>query len=152
MYPPFSFKEHDLMLFCFSLAALKGIMPSLHNWCRYLSVGRSIPHQSGKPMALHSNMWATCPFHSPISFGWPCLPWPSSGSASTPLMVHYLPASMGIDIIPLPYICVPLEVCSQITLPVVFTHPQWMLQYTSIIQASTSHFSTPGKLYWWVVG
>ena len=24
---------------------------------------------------------------------------------------------------PLPYICVPLKVCSQITLPVVFTHP-----------------------------
>ena len=28
---------------------------------------------------------------------------------------------MGIDIIPLPYVCVPLDVCSQITLPVVFT-------------------------------
>ena len=94
--PPFSFKEHDLMLCHFSLAALKGIMPSLHNQCRYLSVGRSILHQNARPMALHSNMRATCPFHSPISVGWPCLPWPSSVNGSIPLLVHYLPASMGI--------------------------------------------------------
>ena len=61
------------MLFLFSLAALKGIMPSLHNQCRYLSVGRSILHQSGRPMALHSNMQAICPFHSP-HFIWLALP------------------------------------------------------------------------------
>ena len=84
------------MLCHFSLAALKGILPSLHNQCRYLLVGRSIPHWSARPMALHSDMWPTCPFHSPISFGWPCLPWPSSGSGSIPLLVHYLPASTGI--------------------------------------------------------
>ena len=34
---------------------------------------------------------------------------------------------MGIDVVPLPYVHVPLEVCSQITLPVLFTHLQWML-------------------------
>ena len=62
------------MLGHFSLAALKGIMPSLHNRCRYLLVGRSILCQSGRPMALHPDMQATCPFHPPISFGWPCLP------------------------------------------------------------------------------
>ena len=74
MYPPFSFKEHDLVLCHFSLAALKGIMPSLHNQCRYLSVGRSNLCQSGKPMVLHSDTQATCPFHSPpIFFGWPSL-------------------------------------------------------------------------------
>ena len=68
MYPPFSFKEHDLVLHHFNLAALKGTVPSLHNWCRYLSEGRSIPHRSGGPMAVHPNMWATCPFHSPHLF------------------------------------------------------------------------------------
>ena len=53
------------MLCHFSLAALKGTVPSLLNRCRYLLVGRSILHQSGRPMALHLNMWAACPFHSP---------------------------------------------------------------------------------------
>ena len=38
-----------------------------------------------------------------MSFGWPCLPWPSSVSGNIPLLVHYLPVSMGIDVIPLPY-------------------------------------------------
>ena len=33
-----------------------------------------------------------------------------------------------IDVIPLPYVHVPSKVCSQITLPMVFTHPQWTLQ------------------------
>ena len=46
----------------------------------------------------------------------------SSVSGSIPLLVHYPPASMVIDIIPLPHTHVPSEVCSQITLPVVF-HP-----------------------------
>ena len=35
------------------LAALKGIEPSLHSQCRYLSVGRSISHWSGRPLTLH---------------------------------------------------------------------------------------------------
>ena len=61
------------MLCCFSLAALKGMMPSLHNQHRYLLVGRSIPHQSGRPLALHPNTWAACPFHSP-HFIWLVLP------------------------------------------------------------------------------
>ena len=79
----------------------------------------------------HSNMGVTYPFHSPL-FAWPCLPWPSSVSGIIPLLDHYLPASMGIDIVPLPYIHVPSEVCSQITLPVVFPHPQCTLQWMSM--------------------
>ena len=75
-------------------------------------------------MALHSYMQATHQFHSP-HFIWLALP---AVGGSIPLLVHYPPASTGIDIIPLPYVHVPLEVCSQITLPVVFTCPQWMLQ------------------------
>ena len=72
MYTPHSLKEHDLMLhhFClaviFCLAALKGIKPSLHSQCRYLSVGRSILCQSGRHLTLHPDMGAACPFHSPL--------------------------------------------------------------------------------------
>ena len=51
-----------------SLAALKGIMPPLYNWCKFLLVGRSIPHKGGRPMALHSDMWVTCPFYYPPHF------------------------------------------------------------------------------------
>ena len=72
--PLFYFKEHNLMLCCFCLAALKGIRPSLQIWSRYLLVGRSILHQGGRPMALHPDTWAACLFHSPsITFCWPCL-------------------------------------------------------------------------------
>ena len=45
---PFFKGACNLMLRCFCLAviiclaALKGIKASLHSWCRYLSVGRSI--------------------------------------------------------------------------------------------------------------
>ena len=42
----------------------------------------------------------TYPFHSPLCFVWPCLPWPSSVSGHIHCRVHCLPASMGIDIIP----------------------------------------------------
>ena len=50
-------------VFC-SLTTLKGIVPTLNNWCRYLSMGRSILHRGSRPMALYSHMQVTCPFHS----------------------------------------------------------------------------------------
>ena len=51
----------------FCLAAFKGIKPSLNSQCRYLlKVGRSISHQSGRPLTLHPNMRAAFPFHSPL--------------------------------------------------------------------------------------
>ena len=68
--PPF-LKEHDLM-FCFCswlsflcLADLEGIEPSLHSRCRYLSVGRSILHQSGRPLTLHLT-WGCLPISLPL--------------------------------------------------------------------------------------
>ena len=48
-----------------SLAALKSIVPTFNNQCRYLSVGTSIPHRGSRCVALNSNMQVTCPFHSP---------------------------------------------------------------------------------------
>ena len=127
--PPFVLSSMTLCTAIYSLAAWKGIMPPFFNWCRYLSVGRSILHQCGRPIGLSLQHIGYLPVSlPPISFIWPCLPWPSSVSGSIPLLVHYPPVSMGIDVIPLPHIHVPSEVCSQITLPVIFTHPQWTLQ------------------------
>ena len=74
MYPPFSFKEHDLMLCHFSLAALKGIMLPLHNWCRYLLVGRSIPCQGGSPVAPTLTHGLLAHFTPPSIFFWLALP------------------------------------------------------------------------------
>ena len=45
-------------------------------------------------------MGVTYPFHSPLVSVWPCPLWPSSVIGCIPLGVHYLPASMGIDVIP----------------------------------------------------
>ena len=63
--PLFVLRSMTLCTVIYSLAAWKGIMPPLFNQCRYLSVGRSIPCQCGRPMALHSNTLVTYPFYSP---------------------------------------------------------------------------------------
>ena len=135
MYAPHSFKEHSLMLCCFCLAVIfvclavsEGIEPSLNNRCRYLSVGRSILHQSGRPFTLHPNMGAACPFHSPFHSVWALPAMTQFSEWQHSFSVHYPLASTCIDVVPLPYIRVPPEVCNQNTLPVVFTHLQWMLQ------------------------
>ena len=62
-------------------------------------MGRSIPCQRGR--LLHPSPWhrGYLPISSP-HFVWPCLPWPSSVIGCIPLWDHYLPASMGRDIIP----------------------------------------------------
>ena len=130
---PLSFWKHDLML-CYlgsmfdmvCLAVLEGLQPSPFVQCRFLSVGGSILHQSSRPSVLHFDMGLLTCFTPPSLLALPAVT--SSVSGSFPPLVHHLPASMGIDIIPLPYIHVPLEVYSQNTLPRVFTHPQWMLQ------------------------
>ena len=49
---------------------------------------------------------------------------------------------------PWPNTCVPSDIYSHITLPVVFIHPWWMLQWTSMVEVVTSHWSTPGKSCW----
>ena len=75
-------------------------MPLLYNWCGYLCRWVGAFHvREADYFILHSNMGVTYLFHSP-QFVWPCLLWPSSVIGCIPLWVHYLPVSMGIDVIP----------------------------------------------------
>ena len=71
--PPHCLKEHDLMLCVFHLGLMFafGCFEELealpHSWCRYLSLGRSISHQSGSSQ-LSTPTWKllahfTPPFH-----------------------------------------------------------------------------------------
>ena len=50
--------------------------------------------------------------------------------------------------IPLPNVCDPADIHSHYMLPEVFTHPQWMLWWTSTGEVIASHWSTPGKSSW----
>ena len=63
-------------------------------------MGRSILHQRGRQTLLFFLTWGSLTHFTPPFFVWPCLPWPSSVIGHIPLGVHYLPASMGIDVIP----------------------------------------------------
>ena len=65
-----------------------------------LLVGRSIPHQIGRQVFSFLLTWGYLPVSLTLCFVWPCLPWPSSISVCNCCGVHYLPTSMGIDIIP----------------------------------------------------
>ena len=99
-YPPL-LKEHILMHWLsFWFGSVKGTMSLLHNQCGYLYrwVGAFCIREADY-FVLHTDMGVTYPFHLPHSVG-PCLPWPSSVSDSIPLWVHYLPVSMGIDVVP----------------------------------------------------
>ena len=49
---------------------------------------------------------------------------------------------------PWPNVCVPSNIYSNISLPGVFTHLQWMLWQTSMVEVVTWHYSTPGKSCW----
>ena len=65
-----------------------------------LSVGRSILHQRGRQMLSFLLTWGLLTHFTPLFYVWPCLLWPSSMSGCIHYGAHYLPASMGIDIIP----------------------------------------------------
>ena len=65
-----------------------------------LLVGGSIPHQRGRQALSFLLTWGLLTHFTPPCFVWPCLPWPSSMSDHLCCWVHYLPVSMGTDIIP----------------------------------------------------
>ena len=99
-YQPF-FEEHILMHWLLILVAfLEGMMPPFYRWWGSLFrwVG-AFNIREADNLVLLSDTRVTYPFHSPHSV-WPCLLWPSSMIGCIPLGVHYLPVSMGIDVIP----------------------------------------------------
>ena len=95
--------------------------------CVPLLVGRSIPHQRGRQALsfLLTQGLLTC-FTPPfVMFGLayhdPVL-WVVTFIMGFTICQH----QWALMSFPLPYVCVPSEVCSHITLPEVFTCPQWM--------------------------
>ena len=98
--PPFWRSTSSCIGCHFWFGSLKGMMPLLYSqWVSLFGWLGALCIREADYFVLHSNMGVTYPFHSP-HFVWPCLPWPSSVSGCIPLWVHYLPASMGIDVIP----------------------------------------------------
>ena len=61
------------------------------------------------------------------------------GEWSYTLEVQYLPASMGLDVIPSASHMCSLKVHGHITLPTVFSHLVWMLWWMSMAEVITSH-------------
>ena len=85
----------------FSSSLMEGMKPPLFRqwWSLFLWVGVFCIKGEDASSSL-SPMWkGTYPFHSP-HLVWPCQPWPSLVSGHIYLGIHYLPASMGIDVTP----------------------------------------------------
>ena len=75
--------------------------------------------------------------------------WLSFVSTHGGCSVHYPRASRGWrHLHPLPNTCNPVDIHFYYTLPEVFTHHMWMLQWTSTEEVVTSHWSTHGKSCW----
>ena len=132
----------------FLSSSMEGMKPPLYGWQGSLFWWVGVFCIREVDRHCHSS-W--CRGYLPISlppFVWPCQLWPSSVSGCIQHGVHYLPASMDIDIIPSA-----LHMCSF-----------WGLQphhltcglYPSSVDAlvdihgrsQTSHLSIPGKLCW----
>ena len=79
---------------------------------------------------------------------WPCQPWPSLVSGHIYLGFTICQHQWALTSLPPLHIHVPSDVHSHITIPKVFTHPWWVLWLTSMVEAITSSWSTPGKSHW----
>ena len=108
--PPCFLEEHVLVLWLLILISslfssssflMEGMKPPLYRQWGSLSQWVGAFHIREVDRCCHSS-WhgVTYPFHSPLCYVWPCLPWPSSVSGHIHCEVHYPPASLGIDIIP----------------------------------------------------
>ena len=76
-------------------------------------------------------------------------PWLSSMSSHGNCSVCYPMASTGWrHLHPPPNTHDPVDIHFHYTLPEVFTHPLWTLQWMSMGEVITSHWSTPGKSCW----
>ena len=107
---PLFLEEHILVLWLSILVSslfstlsflMQGMKPPLYRWKGSLFWWVGAFHIREVDRCCHSS-WhgGTYPFHSPLCYVWPCLPWPSSVSGCIHHGVHYLPASMGIDVTP----------------------------------------------------
>ena len=111
-----------------------------------LSVGGSIPHQRGRQMLLLLLTQGVLTHFTPpfVLFGLayhdPVL-WVATFTVGFTIWQ----CQWALMLFPPPYVHVPSEVCSHITLPEVFTHPQWMLQSRSTAEVATSHFPPQGS-------
>ena len=135
---PCFLEEHILMLwlsilvsllFSSSLFLMEGMKPPLYRWQGSLFlVGGSILHQRGRQMLSFLLTWGVLTHFTPpfVLFGLayhdPVL-WVVAFIVGFTICQH----QWALTLFPPPYVCVPSEVCSHITLPEVFTHPQWML-------------------------
>ena len=85
------------------------------------------------------------PFHTP---NWSCycdsVPWVDVAVIQSAIQWH----PWAETSIPLPNAHDPVDFHIHYTLPEVFTHPWWMLQWTSMGEVITSHWSTPGNSSW----
>ena len=104
-----------------------------------LHMGRRILHQGGRQALSLLLTWrGTYPFCSPSLFGHAsCDPvwWVVRSILGLTICWH----QWALTSLPLLHIHVPSEVHGYITLPKVFTHFQWMLQWTSMAEVMTSH-------------
>ena len=90
-----------------------------------LLVGESIPCQRCRQALSFLLTWGYLPVLLPPCSVWPCLPWPSSMSGCIGHWVHYVLASMDIDVFPSA-----LHMCSFWSLQP--HHITWGLHLTSV--------------------
>ena len=134
---------------CFLSSSMEGMKPPLYRWQGSLFWWVGVFCIREVDRHCHSSWHGG---YLPISlppFVWPCQLWPSLVSGHIQCGVHYLPASMGIDVIPSA-----LCMCSfwglqphHLTwgLHPVFCGCSSRCPWAEVI---TSHLSTPGKLCW----
>ena len=90
-----------LVNLCFSSFPMEGIKPPLYRWQGSLFWSVGVFHIREVNRHCHSSWHGSyLPISLPPCSVWPCLLWPSSMSGCIHYGVHYLPESMGIEIIP----------------------------------------------------
>ena len=103
-----------------------------------LCMGGSILHQGCRHLLIPlPNMEGYLPA-TPPKFGLAnCdpVPWVGTSVSRSTIQCHLWAATS----FPQPNSCVPLDVNSHVTLPVVLTHLLWMLQWISMVEVITSH-------------
>ena len=110
-YPLCFLEEHVLVLwlsilvsslFSSSSFLMEGMKPPHYRWQGSLFLWVGAFHIREVDRCCHPYLtWGVLTYFTPpLCFVWPCLPWPSSMSGCIHCGVHYLPARMGIDVIP----------------------------------------------------